>query len=217
MENPTAVAVPLLNSLHWMNYEETAGSDVQEWDDRPILFAGGQFHVRVWCVPSEDLDERTAFELTPFYFALYSCDMRDDTGAYPPDPLQQYPEVVPNYFLRNYGTADASYANLDPKDWPQHQPIRTLYRKVDLLDTGYYNQGVAYWDDIQEARRLSPGPVCNWGQRFSFRVKRHLLRRRESLYFVLGSYSVGKWGLYNPHIGIHIAGHFGYRRIYTGA
>lgn len=211
---PSAVVVPLLTSLHWMNYEETAGGDVQEWNENPMVFAGGHFKVSVWCT-TFGIAERPAFQFTPFFFGLYACDTRDNTGSLPPDPLDQLPEVVPNYFLRNYGTADATYAGLDVKAFPQQRPIRTLFRTHGLIDSGLQNCD-HYYDG--EELILKPGPLSAWGRHFTVRAKRHLLRRREGLYFVLGARVVTDWGGgMNEHLGLQISGRFGYRRLYTGA
>lgn len=213
-----AVAGPILSNSYWTDWQWNHDQLVNnpEVDLEPILFAGGQFTVDVWNTASQG--PNNALVYTPYVFSIFVVDEVDSVGA--GDPNDLIPTCIPNYFLLDYGRTDRSVTGPapppTPEESPWRRPTRTLFRTTRLADKGNVNT-VGACNDVAVLGNIDMqfyGPA--WKQRFSVRVKRHLLRRREAIYWSLSSFYTAV-GVTANTMGIQIAGRFGYRRLVTSA
>jgi len=207
-----AVGVVVLSNSHWTDWQwnEDNQENRPELELNPIVFAGGYFECSMWVAGGSADGEvygigqlSTAYLMIPYVLSFGVFDERDPVGAGDPDDI--VPSCVPNYFLRDYGREETSLIQTHYQESPWARAPRVLHRHFGTLDGGKVN---ASWiDPVGGDLVLGTG----WRKNHTFRVKRHVLARRQALYIFLRAYNSDL--LQYARIGFQVTGHFGYRRL----
>jgi len=211
-----AVGGPIISNSLWTDWQWNHGTQTNEPENdlEPIIFAGGAFCFNVWKTLTGS--PTMALLYMPFTLGLFVVDEHDTVGNGDPNDLA--PVCIPNYFLLDYGRADKSAGGASPPPFAQEsawrRPARTLFRYHGMLDAGQCNSE-GYTNNCEGySGQDVPFYGTKWRQRITCRIKRHVLRRQQALYWALSAFNTSG----DDHdIGIVISGHFGFRRLNTGS
>jgi len=194
IETAPSVWVPIFNNAFF--YDLDADEDSFQGQDAPLYMANGSFEVFLWVAYSTL--KADAWKIVPTISSFHVVHEIDTPGD--GDPNDVAPTAFPNLFRRNFGS-DEHLALVDSAspERPHSRPVRTLYRKLQVMHAGEWNLFVT-------SSGISGTANC---RSFTARLRGHKFNRTDGLWYCLRGFNDEVDAC---NIGVIIQGHFGFTR-----
>jgi len=199
-QDPTLVSGYLIWPGQWADWQwnNQSASYLPELQDAPVRVTGVSIRFDYWCSQYSS----GVMLYAPFFLALCVMDLSDvnDVG----NPVDFYPTIQPNLFLRDYGRISERHigTGADMAGVALGRPARILHRDFRVLACGEQNLA---------ATPSTIVTVGDAGQRsISYRTKPFTLKPRQALMWTGGIYNTAQAG--GIVCAFQVSGHFGYHR-----